>query len=326
MSGLRPFRLGVTLHSFTAEYLSLKWSFEDMMELASFLGGGVEIVGPAHQRGFPYLTDEFERQFKSAVERHGLTPTSYGSYADPFTLVDRDFSEDELVEYTLPQLRAAVTLGFPVVRLQYFVAPVIERLMPFIESHGLKVGYELHAPLTLESTLTQRLIEQIRRINSPSLGLIPDMGIFARSVPQFRQADARARGVPESLLQQALQLWEADVALDAALPKLLAQGLRQDLALSLEVMWGSFGRSEPRNLLTIIPHIIHVHGKYFSLIEGDEPDLRYQEAVAYLLQGGYQGWMSSEYEGPNDVNSFDSVRSHQAMVRRHMEAYLNEQA
>jgi len=321
MSTATEFRVGVTLHSFTAEYLASKWSFEDMMELCSYLGGGVEIVGPAHQRGFPRLTHEFERQFKSSVERYGLTPTSYGSYADPFTLVDRDFTLDELADYTMPQLESAVNLGFPVVRLQYFAAPIVERLMPFVEAHGLKIGYELHAPLKLESARTQQLLEQITRIDSPLLGVIPDMGIFARSVPQFRIAAARARGVPEPILQRALRLWEDDVILETALPELLGMGLEPDKVLALEVMWGSFGRSDPKGLLEIMPHIVHMHGKYFSIVDGDEPDIRYREAVAALLTGGYEGWISSEYEGPGDVSSFESVQAHQTMIRRHMDDY-----
>jgi hypothetical protein len=59
-----------------------------MMEKAGQLGGGVEIVGPSHIRSFPEVSEEFERSFKSSVDRYGLTPTSYGSYADPFMLPD----------------------------------------------------------------------------------------------------------------------------------------------------------------------------------------------------------------------------------------------
>src|SRR5579884_1457315 len=107
MATKKTFHVGVTLHSFTSEYCSFIWSFEDMMQRAALLGGGVEIVGPAHQRGFPELSDEFERVFKSSLERNRLTPTSYGSYADPFVLPNRDLNDDELVAYTIPQLNGA---------------------------------------------------------------------------------------------------------------------------------------------------------------------------------------------------------------------------
>ena len=87
-----------------------------------------------------------ERIFKSSLERNNLIPTSYGSYADPFMLPDRDLTGDELVAYTIPQLKGAARLGFPVVRLQYFVWPVVERLLPYAEKYKLQMGYELHTP------------------------------------------------------------------------------------------------------------------------------------------------------------------------------------
>ena len=139
-------RLGVTFHSFTNEYCSFQWSFEDMMQLASVLGEGVEIVGPAHHRCFPDVSDEFERVFKSSVERWGLTPTSYGTYADPFMLPGRDLNAEELTQYTLRQLRGAVKLGFPLARLQYFASSIVERVLPYADRHGLRLAYEFSAP------------------------------------------------------------------------------------------------------------------------------------------------------------------------------------
>jgi len=74
------------------------------MQKASLLGGGVEIVGPSQHRGFPEVTPEFERTFKSALERYNLTPTCYGSYADPFMLPDRNLTPDQIFEYTVPPI------------------------------------------------------------------------------------------------------------------------------------------------------------------------------------------------------------------------------
>ena len=315
------FRVGVTLHSFTNEYCSFQWSFEDMMQRAALLGGGVEIVGPAHHRGFPEVTEEFERVFKSSVERNGLTPTSYGSYADPFMLPGRDLTHDELVEYTIPQLKGAARLGFPVVRLQYFVHPVAERLLPYAEKYNLKMGYELHTPLMIEAPLTQALIAQVERLSSPHLGLIPDAGIFTRSIPKFRIEGARRAGVSEQLLQRAVELWKAKVELNQARAELKLLGADDRTFVTMEIFWGSFGHSDPASLARIMPFIVHTHGKFFSIVNGDEPDVRYEEYVKALIAGGYKGWMSSEYEGP-DTDSFEVVKAHQAMVHRYIAKYV----
>lgn len=316
MTHTGPFRLGISFHTFTEEYCAGRWSFEDMMELAAELGGGVEIVGPAHHRGFPSVTLEFERSFQSAVSRFGLTPVCYGSYADPFTLPDRDFSKDELVAYTIPQLHAAARLGFSIVRLQYFVHPVIERLLPLAAKLNLRLGYELHAPISFESILGKMLLAQVQRLDTPHLGLIPDCGIFGRSVPDFRVQLARQAGIATPLIDQALELWRRDVLVDDAMPILHSAGLTHEQLAKVEIFWGSVAQSDPAGLVNYAPHVIHVHGKYFSLQEGQEPDIRYGDIVQALLASGYAGWMSTEYEGPGQTSSFTIARAHQAMIRR----------
>jgi sugar phosphate isomerase/epimerase len=292
-----------------------------MLQLVSVLGGGVEIVGPAHQRGYPYLTDEFERIFKSSVERWGLTPTSYGTYADPFMLKDRDLNADELVDYMVPQLKSAAQLGFKIARMQYFAYPVIERLLPWAEKLDVKMGYELHVPLMIKSEKTKVLIEQIERIDSPYLGLIPDTGIFSRSIPEFRLAATRQAGVSEELLARAVELWNAKTPGEEALPELLRLGLRKQNIGNIEFIWGSFGQSEPAELKGILPRVIHMHGKFFSMKDGNEPTVRFEEVAKVLVENGYDGWMSSEYEGPGGVDTFELVRQQQAMIRSYAAKY-----
>ncbi len=323
MTTNNSFHVGVTFHSFTNEYCALRWSFEDMMLAASLLGGGVEIVGPAHHRGFPSVTAEFERAFKSSVERNQLTPTCYGSYADPFMLPDRDLTADELFDYTVPQLKAAARLGFPVVRLQYFTYTIIERLLPWAEKLNLKMGYELHVPLTIEAAQTRVLIEQVARIASPHFGLIPDTGIFARSVPQHFAHFLQEHGVGEKLIVRAFELWKAKTAQEDAFRELMAMGADKKTIGPIDIIWGSLGHSEPAALAEIMPYIVHMHGKFFSMANGDEPDIRFEETVRALVAGGYKGWISSEYEGPPLEDIVAVLREHQAMLHRFQARWLD---
>jgi sugar phosphate isomerase/epimerase len=319
----RPvFHVGISFHSFVQEFISFIYSFEDMMEMASVLGGGVEIVGPSNHRGFPEVSNEFERAFKSAVDRYGLTPTSYGSYADPFMLPDRNLTPDEIYDYTVIQLKGAAKLGFPVVRLQYFAAVAGERLVPVAEKLKVKMGYELHTPLMIESPTVLGLREQIQRISSEYLGLIPDCGIFARSIAKVHINIGRQMGVPEPVIQKASELWRQKLSFDEAAEAIRAMGVDEKQLGWVDRVWGSFGYSEPSSLIDIQDSIIHFHGKYFTIEDGDEPDLRYEEVVKTLLDIGYTGWMSSEYEG-GPTNTFEIVKAHQAMVNRYIQKYAS---
>jgi len=316
----QTFRVGISFHSFTNEYCSFKWSLEDMMQLASVLGKGVEIVGPAHQRGFPYLTYEFERIFKSSLERYQLTPTSYGSYADPFMLPDRNLTPDEIFEYTVPQIISASKLGFPVVRLQHFASVAAERLLPYAEKYHVKMGYELHTPLMIESERTQELLAQIKHISSERLGVIPDCGIFGRSISKHHLDQGRKMGVPEPIIQKAMELWDQKVPMGQTIEIVRSLGVKEQTITWIGLVWDTFGFSEPTALIDIMPYIIHVHGKFFSIVNGDEPDLRYEEVVKVLVENGYTGWMSSEYEG-GVGDSFEIVQAHQEMVHRYIAKY-----
>lgn len=321
MATQKPFRVGVSFHSFTHEYCSFIFSFEDMMQKAAQLGGGVEIVGPAHHRGFPYVTDEFERTFKSSLERNGLTPTSYGSYADPFMLPDRNLTADEIYEYTVPQIKGAAKLGFSVVRLQHFASVAVERLVPLAEKLNIKMGYELHTPLMIESPRTQELLAQIKRISSANLGVVPDCGIFARSVSTYHVNEGRKSGVPETLIQKALELWDQKITIEPTIEIMKSMGADAKTITWIGMVWDTFGFSDPADLKDIMPYIFHFHGKFFNMVNGDEPDLRYEEVVKTLLENHYQGWMSSEYEG-GATDSFAVVQEHQQMVKGYIAKYL----
>lgn len=314
------FKVGVSFHSFTSEYLTYVYSFEDLMEMTADLGGGVEIVGPSHHRGFPEVTDEFERAFKSSVDRYGLTPVCYGSYADPFMLPDRNLNPDELYEYTVLQLKGAAKLGFPIVRLQYFASVVADRLIPVAEKLDIRMGYELHTPLEIESSTSQELIAQLERISSDRLGLIPDCGIFGRSISQHHIGAGRRLGVTDELLAKGQDLWNRRLTYDQAAEAFGALGATMAGLQWLEMVWGSFGHSEPARLADIKPYIMHFHGKFFSIVDGDEPDLRYEEVVKALLELGYEGWMTTEYEG-GPTDTFAVCKAHQDMVKRYIAQY-----
>jgi sugar phosphate isomerase/epimerase len=279
MSAADAFHLGVSLYSFTTEFWSYKWSFEDLMRKAGQLGAGqgIEIVGPQHHRGFPNVPEEFVRTFRSSCERNNVVPVSYGAYADPFTWPDRDFTADEMVEYMTPQLKGAAQLGFPKIRLQYFNYTVIERLLPYAKKYKLKLGYEVHQPIMVETPLAQTLIEQVKKISSEYLGLIPDFGIFEKrtGMPQMPGMESPPPSPPSAMAQ-------------------------------------------------LLPYTFHIHGKFHRMVNGEIPDVPFDELIKVLVEGGYKGSMSTEFEGSNlgqYPDSFEIVKLHQALVRRCMAKY-----
>ena len=72
--------------------------------------------------------------------------------------------------------------------------------------------------------------------------------------------------------------------------------------------------------LEIFPWIKHVHGKFFGIDEnGEEPSVPVRDLIRLLVENGYSGAISSEYEGWHwDTTSdcFDMVVRQQALCRQ----------
>jgi hypothetical protein len=84
---------------------------------------------------------------------------------------------------------------------------------------------------------------------------------------------------------------------------------------------------EPKRMLDHMDRIHNIHGKFYEMTEDlVEPSIPYDEIVAVLKKGGYDGYICSEYEGnrwiedAHEVDSVEQVRRQQAMLKNLIEA------
>jgi hypothetical protein len=80
---------------------------------------------------------------------------------------------------------------------------------------------------------------------------------------------------------------------------------------------------EPKRMLDYMPLIRNIHGKFYEMTaDYVEPSIPYDEIVAVLQQGGYDGYICSEYEGnrwiedAEEPDSVEQVRRQQVMLSR----------
>jgi sugar phosphate isomerase/epimerase len=319
-------RLGTTLYSLTTQFHGREYTFDDLVRkvAAENLGPGLEVVGFQSIRGFPEVSDAFADHFRGLIEETGLEPSCLGINADFRISRDRDLSVSELVAYHERQLHAAAKLGFPVVRYQYPAGPeVIERLVPLAEKLGVKLGLELHAPHHVQHPDVLAFREMYARVGSPYLGFIPDFGASARAVPPSFIVYFRELGIPESLIQLALEHWngegEAYPRRDKFQAEARALGANERFITEISIIFGLFSRQNPEAWLEIMPQVVHIHGKFFDFADdGTEVSVDYDRILPIFVNAGYNGFMSSEYEGHmwTDSDGFDKLRRHHALARR----------
>jgi sugar phosphate isomerase/epimerase len=312
-------RLGVTMYSFNADYYSYRYSLEDAFAAIGSLGTGqgVEIVAPQVMRSFPDPSEEFETVFRRLVDRYGLVPSAYGAYGDGARFPGRWANVDEQVDYLSRQLRAAARMGFPVVRVQFEEA-VLTRLVPLAEHLGVRMGMEIHAPMTVEG-LTP-VLDRVKAIDSAALGIIPDCGAFCHSCAEVYLRRFRDQGVPKDIVEYIATAWQVRTPIAEVLDEVDKRGGGELGRLMADESNIYFGHSEPKALAPLIPYIVHVHGKFFGIDEtGTDSAVRFPELVDVLLEGGYSEVISCEYEGHHwdrSANALDQIRTIQSYLRR----------
>ena len=322
-SGLK---LGTTLYSLTNEFHGREYSFESLVRetAARDFGPGLEVVGFQSIRGFPEISDDFAARFDMLMDETGLARSCLAINADRALRRDYDLTDDELYEYHVLQIQAAAKLGFPVVRYQYPAGvDVIRRLVPLADELDVRLGLEIHAPHHVRHPDIVAYREMYDEVGSSYLGFIPDFGASARTVPPSFLEYFADSGIPEPLIELALDIWHEDGDPDQRRLQFCeeaeSRGYLERHRVDLSIIFGLFGRQPAEQWREIMPQVVHIHGKFFDLDDqGDDIAVDYRSLLPVFVDGGYDGYMSSEWEGHmwSDSSGFDKILSHHALCRQ----------
>ncbi|MFT4056708.1 MAG: xylose isomerase, partial [Novosphingobium sp.] len=76
--------------------------------------------------------------------------------------------------------------------------------------------------------------------------------------------------------------------------------------------------SNPRRIRDYIPYFRHIQAKFYEMTEdARDPSLAYDEVIPELVAGGWEGYLSSEYEGNRWVQDVEEVDSREQVRRQH---------
>jgi sugar phosphate isomerase/epimerase len=222
--------------------------------------------------------------------------------------------------------------------VQISITPdTMEALAPIAEEHGVTLALEVHADQYASHPRILALRDRFAKVGSPFLGFTMDWGATVTGFAPSLLEAYRRRGASEELLQQVVQLWngfyEQGPPADQAdhgqrfgrFIGLAAQHGRPDLGIDFAINGtGLFGPARVDDWLEIMPWIKHVHGKFFGIDEhGEEPSVPVRDLIRLLVENGYSGAVSSEYEGWHWnywQSPFEIIAGEQAVQRSAAEA------
>jgi sugar phosphate isomerase/epimerase len=326
---------GVTLYSFTRPFHAREYDLEGLIRktAAEGFGPGLEIIGFSSFRGFPDLDEAYVDWFKGLVAEVDLVPTSLAINGVWALRPDRLMTQDELIAYMTRQIEAAARLGFPIARVQISLTPdSMEALLPVAERYGVTLALEVHAHQHGRHELILALRDRFEQLGSPLLGFTADWGATVSGFAPSLLEAYRRRGASDELLQAVTDLWnqtyeegppnteKAHGDRFGAFIGLAHRYGRPDLGIDFAINGtGLFGPARVDTWREIAPWIRHCHGKFFGVDEhGEEPSVPVRDLVALLVDIGYTGAISSEYEGWHWnywQSPFDIIRGEQAVQR-----------
>jgi sugar phosphate isomerase/epimerase len=315
------FKRGVSLYSFQEELFLGQMTVEDVVAFAASIGAnGIEILPEQNMPGFPDIDDATVNQWLAMMDRHGTTLTCYDMFLDTKRRKDRLMTDDEQVESIVRDLKLCHRLGIRNMRVLVFVRPdILERCVPFAEEYDVHMGVEVHAPWHLDHAWILRTVEVADRLGTKHLGILPDMGIFMKHYPpEFRDRFLRQGATPQ-IVDFIVEQHEQKIMCEYTIFEVAVKmgGNKADIAMAETLRHAPY--SNPKRIRDFIPYFRHIQAKFYGMTaDGIDPTIAYDDVIPELIAGGWDGYLSSEYEGNRWVQDAGPVDSREQVRRQHM--------
>ncbi|HRF50853.1 MAG TPA: TIM barrel protein [Anaerolineales bacterium] len=323
MTQSHQIKRGVSLYSFQEEFFLRKMTLEDCIAACAKLGAkGIETIGEQMMPGFPHLSDAFYDQWHGWMAKYGTTPTCHDMFLDTKKYKGRLMTDDEMLASVIRDLKHASRLGCTVIRVIVNTPPhIMELAAPYAEQYNVRLGLEIHAPFHFRHEWIQKHYEVMERTGSKFLGFVPDMGVYERRFPRVRSERSIRNGAKAEIVKYICDAYEGGADLEAVAEEVKRMGGGQlELGVVDDVKRVFF--DDPRRLLQFMPRVFHIHAKFYEMVDdATEYSIPYNEVIPVLIEGGYSGYLSSEYEGNRhiqdvyEVDSLEQVRRQQAMFK-----------
>src|SRR4051794_4608294 len=320
---------GVSLYSYQEEFFLRTMSLEDCMAHAASVGAlGIEVIPEQSLPGFPDITDEQVAQWHGWMEQYGTTTSATDLFLDTKRHPDRWLTHEEQVASFRRDIDLAVRLGAPVIRAIINTPPEVMRdAAPYARDHGIRLLLEVHAPFHYSNPWILDHLEVMHAEGGVALGLMPDMGTFVERFPRVVSERALRDGADPKLVDYIVKTYD-DHGDTHALMDIMNYRHGGPVEVGLARQATHYIWTDPRSMLPHMPLIGHIQAKFYEMTLDEatgaaaEYSIPYDRIVPVLVEGGFDGYLSSEYEGnrhiqdAHPVDSVEQVRRQHAMFAR----------
>lgn len=326
--------LGITLYSLTSEFAAGLYTPETLIKAVADegLGPGVEFNIAQLLRTYPDVDDDFVRLWRDSMDRYGLQPSAVGTNLDMGRRKDRDMTPDEEYDFLARQLTTADKLGFRTVVIRMAGKELLRRLLPLAEKYDQRLAYELHAPAGPNDSKIMGIREVYDELDPDRerLGFTADFSSTMHSLSPTLLRTLRQMGMPEEYIPVMQEIWRKPAPMHVRNQEfenfLTAENFDfARLGPFTRLAFNMHGLVPPEEWMDIMPRIFHVHTKFYDIDDdGNEPAMDVPRIIRQFVDGGYRGYLSSEWEGHafadlGEADPIDLVRKQHALIRRSIE-------
>ena len=319
----------VSFYSYQDAYATGRYTLDQLFEEQVNLGlDGFEFITDQMMRGTPRPEEKTLEAWDALMAKYPLQPVCNDIFINTKLYRNRLLTQKEGVMFLKDEIQLAKRLGFTIVRMVghtpwNLVMPVME----LAEKNNVRLAFEIHGGMGFNTEATQAQLSEIKKINSPYLGLVIDTSLFCRSLPKIIRNLAKSFGVSESALEYIDGIYTSGKCPN----DVFRNGIPADMEPSIQspadrmIVPLIIGyENNPMHVLDeLMPYIMHFHGKLIAMKEdGGSDGNDWQEIIDYLTLKKYSGYISTEYEGqrykgPDEAsNEIEVVRAHQKLLRR----------
>ncbi|MDO4258341.1 MAG: hypothetical protein Q4C87_02345 [Actinomycetaceae bacterium] len=331
---------GVSLYSLQDAYGRGGMGVDGVLDAVAQMGTqGVEILTDQMVRGAAQATDETIDAFNASLNRSGLERVSNDIFINSSLYKNRWLTIEEQCELLAADLRLTNRLGFHLVRIVSQTDPgVIQRVLPLAEKLEITLAVEIHAGMSYDHPMTAAWIAEMKKVNSPLVGLVVDLGIYCQRHPRVSTRYFReALGVNDEVINYINSIFEQgtdprqffprnpDNPDEYEFPEELSRHFHSFQDRFYAMMSTGYENTPLDTLDEYAPYIKSIHGKFWEIADdGEEYSIDYGRVFARLNQIGWDGYVCSEYEGQRfvlpgeEITDLQQVKLHQELMERHI--------
>ncbi len=323
----------ISFYSLQDQYARGKMNLEDICKFLKEVDAGMEFISDQMIKGTPHPSEETLKAWDELMDKYQVKKVCNDIFINTCLYKNRTLTTKEATNALIEEIKLANRLGFKLVRLvSKTPAEIIEPALPYAKKYNVTLALEVHGGMSFDNPMTKEFVDVMRRLNSPYVGLVIDTGIFCRRHPRVATNYFRSLGANENVIKYIDNIFESGTdpkryfEKTGGVPEELKNLIKNQQDFEYVLFSDGYEASDFSILDEYMPYIKHFHGKVYEMTEeGVEYSIPYDELIKYLDEKGYEGYISTEYEGnrftlPTDeVKELEQVMKHQEMLKKYIE-------